>query len=235
MVKLIAHHIDLRSKGSTDNPDRMISVCNKCHTDANHKPGGILYQWMIEEKTVSRGYRDETFMNILRKRLFTAFSDKDVSFTYGNITSADRKSLGLEKSHANDAVAIACGGRVVKDVKETVYYQQIRHSKRSLYEATPRKGKKAPNTKAKRNHKNTKSVTIGRKTKRTFYVYDKVLYLGKVGWISGFGGLSAYVKDENDEYITKPGATYKQIPLSSLKVLSHNNNWLIGARTQIGN
>ena len=232
-VKMTAHHIDFRSEGSTDNPDRMAAVCDACHTGKAHKPGGILYQWMLENKRFSRGYRDMTFMNILRKRLYTAFPDAE--FTYGNITAADRKTLGLEKSHANDAVAVAFPDFRLVDTEKTVHYQQVRGRKRSLHEATARKGRKEPNRTAKRNCKNTVSVTIGRKgCRRIFFVYDKVVYRGQTGWISGFTGQSAYVKDKNNRYIKAPGKAYNQVNLSKLKVVSHNHNWLTGALTPIG-
>ena len=250
-VKIVAHHIDFRSKGATDNPDRMITVCDKCHSTSAHKPGGILYQWMIEDKRMTRGYRDETFMNILRKRLFKAFPD--ASYTYGNITAANRKAMGLTKSHANDAVAIACEGRNIIDTTtvrnandvETVYYQQVRSRKRSLHEANPRKGRKEPNRRAKRNAKNTKAVTINRKVKDkktgktvkrqlTFHVYDKVSLNGQTGWISGFTKKSAYVRDEQNNFIKYTNKEYSNVNLSDLKVISHNNNWLIGPREPIG-
>ena len=232
-VKMTAHHIDFRSEGSTDNPDRMAAVCDACHTEKAHKPGGILYRWMLENKRFSRGYRDMTFMNILRRRLFKAFPDAE--FTYGNITSADRKALGLEKSHANDAVAVAFPDFRLMDNEETVHYQQVRGRKRSLHEATARKGRKEPNRTAKRNRKNTASVMIGRKgNRRVFFVYDRVVYRGQTGWISGFTGQSAYVKDKNNRYIKAPGKAYNQVNLSKLKVVSHNHNWLTGALTPIG-
>ena len=232
-VKMTAHHIDFRSEGSTDNPDRMAAVCDACHTEKAHKPGGILYRWMLENKRFSRGYRDMTFMNILRRRLFKAFPDAE--FTYGNITSADRKALGLEKSHANDAVAVAFPDFRLVDTEETVHYQQVRSRKRSLHEATARKGRREPNRTVKRNRKNTASVMIRREgNRRTFFVYDRVVYRGQTGWISGFTGQSAYVKDKNDRYINAPGKAYNQVNLSELKVISHNHNWLTGALTPIG-
>ena len=232
-VKMTAHHIDFRSEGSTDNPDRMAAVCDACHTEKAHKPGGILYRWMLENKRFSRGYRDMTFMNILRRRLFKAFPDAE--FTYGNITSADRKALGLEKSHANDAVAVAFPDFRLVDTEETVHYQQVRSRKRSLHEATARKGRREPNRTVKRNRKNTASVMIRREgNRRTFFVYDRVVYRGQTGWISGFTGQSAYVKDKNNRYIKAPGKAYNQVNLSKLKVVSHNHNWLTGALTPIG-
>ena len=229
VVKLEAHHIDFKSRGATDNPDRMITVCTACHTGRAHRPGGILYQWMAEGKTVSRGYRDETFMNILRQRLFTAFPC--ARFTYGNVTNADRKALGLPKTHANDAVAIANGPGRISGEEETVYYQQVRSRKRSLYEANPRKGRKAPNRGAVRNAKNTKSITRGG---REYFVFDRVSCLGQTGWITGFAGTSCRVVDACGRYIQYPGKAYTQVNTKDIRVIAHNHNWLCGARVSIG-
>ena len=229
-VKLISHHIDYRSNGSTDNPDRLITICDACHTEAEHLPGGKLDKLMRDNKSKARGLRDATFMNILIKRLKQSFSDN--TFIYGNMTAADRKALRLDKSHANDAVAIALFGLPILDIDdtETVYIQQQRKKKRSLHEANPRKGRSEPNRKAKRNVKNVKSVTTN---KGTYHLLDKVSVNGQAGWITGFTGTSAYVKDINDDYITT-SPKYNQVSLSKMKVLSHNNNWLIGPVTHLG-
>ena len=231
LVKLKAHHIDFKSKGSTDNPDRMATVCDKCHTAAAHKEGGVLYGWMVNGKKFLRGYRDATLMNIMRKRLWQAFSDN--SFTYGNITKADREKLHLFKSHANDSVAIALLRIEVNRLnngEDVVYIQQQRKKKRSLHEANSRKGRKTPNIEAKRNRKNTKSVTV---KGISYCLWDKVYINNKTGWISGFAGSAAYVRDENNEFITVSDK-YKCINLSMLKVLGHNNNWITGPKVQLG-
>jgi len=95
---------------------------------------------------------------------------------------------------------------------------QFRKKKRSLHEATARKGKKKKNSTAKRNEKNTKQVG-------NWCLNDQVRLFGKVGWISGFTGKSCYVKDSDGEYIVIPNKTYKQVNLSSLGFVSRNNNW----------
>ena len=219
-VKLVAHHILFRSRGATDNPKYMVSVCDHCHTTKAHQPGGILYSWMENNKKVTRGLRDATFMNILRQRLFARYPQ--AAFTYGNITAADRKQLRLPKSHANDAVAISLFGKevsAVRDICQTVHYKQVRKSKRSLHEAIPRKGRKHPNTKAVRNKKNTTQVN-------GFKLWDSVLADGKKLFICSFTGTSAYLIDKNGCYVSQPGKTYKQWPLSKLKRLHPNGNWL---------
>lgn len=217
-VKLVVHHIDFKSNGASDNPKRLITVCDQCHTAKAHKPGGLLYQWMLAGKTVSRGYRDATVMNILRKRLMKAFPD--AVFTYGNITAADRKTLGLDKSHCNDAVAIAAHGmNAITDIPDATYYKQLRKQKRSLHEANPRKGRKEPNHDAKRNAKNTRRVG-------NVCLNDKVRVFGQFGWVSGFSGKSnAYVKNKDGDYIKIPGKPYISVPLKELRVRARCNNW----------
>ncbi|RXS72591.1 hypothetical protein [Blautia faecicola] len=175
---------------------------------------------MLDGKKFSRGYRDATTMNILRKRLKAAFPE--AVFTYGNITAADRKILKLEKSHANDAVAIAAHGLgQVSTTADTTYYRQLRKQKRSLHEATPRKGIREPNRDAKRNKKNTSHVGNS-------YLNDKVKVYGQTGWVSGFSGSSSvYVRDRNGRYLTVHGKNYKLIPVRDLHVHAHSNNWAV--------
>ena len=237
--KLHVHHILYRSQGASDNPQYMATVCSSCHTTENHLPGGVLYQWMQEQKKFTRGLRDATFMNILRKRLTKAFPD--AVFTYGNITKVDRAKLKLPKNHGNDATAIALvrtGVTSVKDKEPVLYIQQVRRKKRSLHEETPRKGRKEPNRKAARNSKNTKAVTFtkrrgGKKVSVTACLFDRVELNGKKGWISGFTGTSCYMKDAEDNYIRTSGK-YNQVSLSKLRILHHCGNWVIGARKPLG-
>lgn len=94
----------------------------------------------------------------------------------------------------------------------------ILKKKRSLHEATARKGRKEPNRTQKRNSKNTPYY-------KGFWLNDKVSVLGQVGYITGFTSGSAYIKNKNDEYITLPSKSYKQVGMTNLKLLSHNNNW----------
>ena len=95
----------------------------------------------------------------------------------------------------------------------------VRKKKRSLHEAIPRKGRKAPNRTAKRNSKNTKHL-------KGIFLGDTVSAFGKRGYVSGFTGTSGfYVKTIGGEYITKPGRTYKQVSYKDITFVCHNNNW----------
>lgn len=237
--KLHVHHILYRSNGAADDPQYLATVCSECHTTKNHQPGEILYQWMQEGKKFTRGCRDATFMNILRKRLIKAFPK--AVFTYGNITKVDRERFNLPKSHGNDATAIALVKTsipAVKDHEPVVYIQQMRRKKRSLHEETARKGRTEPNRTAKRNSKNTKAVTVtkGRGKKKramTACLFDRVELDGKKGWITGFTGTACYVKDQVDGYI-RLSDRYNQVSISKLQILHHCGNWVIGAERPLG-
>lgn len=82
-----------------------------CHTPEAHWEGGNLYQMMQEAKPVTRGLRDATMMNVVRKHLIQVFPKAEI--TYGNITKADREAILLPKSHANDAIVVATKGNPV--------------------------------------------------------------------------------------------------------------------------
>ena len=243
-VKLIAHHIDMRVEGATDRPDSLITVCTECHTTAAHKPGGILYEWKQKNKKKARGYRDATFMNILQKRLVETYRQEKriVEFTYGNFTAVDRRKLLLEKNHANDAVAIA-GHRCssIEDSAKTLYYKQVRSKKRSLHEATPRKGRMIPNRAAKRNEKNTKQVVMTKKDKRgekaslVLHPWDKVYWNGTSYWLASFAckGSAAYLVNFSGDYVKTPSKKTDakpapaKVPCSKLYLSKQTYGWII--------
>ena len=213
---LHTHHIVYRSGGGTDRADNLITVCSDCHTSKNHKQGGILWKWMKEHKNVKQ-YKEPPFMNTLRIRTFKKYPNAEI--TYSSKTSPRRKELGLEKTHYNDAIAIT-GVKSIKENPNSVFFvKQFRKKKRSLHEATSRKGRKFPNVTQKRSSKNTKEL-------RGWYLNDEVACFGKRGWISGFTGTSsAYIVDGNGQYIQMPNKNYKQVTLNIVTRICHNNTW----------
>lgn len=214
---LQTHHIIYRSNGGTDRVDNLITVCTDCHTSKNHQKGGILYKWQEQHKKVKQ-YKEPPFMNTIRKRIFARYPNAHT--TYGSETTPHRKELGLEKTHYNDAITISGITNIKEDPKEWLLIKQFRKKKRSLHEATARKGRKEPNCFQKRNSKNTPFY-------RGFYLNDKVKVFGhgQIGYITGFTSGGAYVKNVDGEYITIPNKSYKQVSIKYLKLLSHNNNW----------
>ncbi len=212
---LQTHHIIYRSHDGGNAASNLITVCTNCHTHENHQEGNILWKWMVEKKKTKR-YKEGPFMNILRRRVFDQYSDAHI--TYGSITTPRRKELQLEKTHYNDAVAATGITNIKENTDHVLYIKQFRKKKRSLHEATARKGREEKNRTAKRNEKNTKSVG-------SWHLNDKVCVFGQVGWISGFSGQSCYVKNIQGDYIMVPSKSYKQVNLSSLELICHNNNW----------
>lgn len=128
---LMLHHIVFREQGGTDTPSNLITLCNKCHTPANHKKGKLLYNWMLEGKKV-KGFKDSTFMSMVRWRLVNYLNsiDLETNHTYGFKTKSKRIDLKLEKSHFNDAFCIAGGNNQIRT--EPFFVEQIRRNNRSL-------------------------------------------------------------------------------------------------------
>lgn len=217
---LRTHHILYRTEGGTDRADNLITVCTDCHTSERHKPGGVLHQWMLKQRKVPQ-YKDPTFMNIVRKRMFSQYPYARI--TYGSETSPRRKYLGLEKTHYNDAITISGINYIAENTPSYFYYKQFRKKKRSLHESIPRKGKKAKNVESVRNNKNVKY-------RNGYYLGDKVLYNGTCGWIYGYSGgersKEFLVRDINGD-VLKMKSRKNSLTLngSVIKLIQHENNW----------
>ncbi len=119
------HHIQYKSNGGTDSPNNLITLCNKCHTAANHKQGKFLYEWQTEKPKI-RGFKDATFMTIVRWRLVNFI---ECLHTYGYITKTERIENSMEKTHYNDAFIIS-GGTVQQRI-DTIIFEQVRRNNRS--------------------------------------------------------------------------------------------------------
>ena len=120
---LEVHHIGYWKQDRTDRPGNLITLCAKCHNSNNHKDGGKLYGM----KPVQKPLKDATFMSTIRWKLVNALM---CDYTYGYITKSKRVSLGLEKTHYNDAFCIA--GGINQQRIEPIYFEQNRRNNRSL-------------------------------------------------------------------------------------------------------
>jgi hypothetical protein len=205
------HHIKYQSNGGTNTPNNLITLCNKCHTTPNHKQGKFLYEWQTNKPKI-RGFKDATFMSIVRWRLVNFM---DCLHTYGYITKNNRIKHGIEKSHYNDAFVIANGSTQIRI--EPMVFEQVRRNNRSLekfYDAkyidirngekvsagdlncgrrTRNKSKNSENLKLYRGQK----ISDGQRrirTKRYFYQpNDLVKYDGKIYTVKGTQNGGKYV------------------------------------------
>lgn len=94
------HHIISRSNGGTDKPNNLALLHEKCHKTLHKKKN-------FSKLKKNKQYKAETWMNIIRNRFQKDLPDIEVTFGY--ITNIVRNSLGLDKTHYNDAFVIAGG------------------------------------------------------------------------------------------------------------------------------
>ena len=103
---LCQHHIGYRHGDRSNRPSNLLTVCTHCHTPANHKPGGKLW----DLKPAGKLKADAAFMNTVRYRITEmfreTFPDIPVNTVYGAMTAAERKMRNIPKSHSNDAYAM---------------------------------------------------------------------------------------------------------------------------------
>lgn len=102
---LHAHHLKYRSLGGTNRMGNLVTVCDRCHTPANHQKGGLL--WKLMDKYKVKNFKGATFMTSVRWQMYdelkTMFPDTEIHLTYGSRTKEARRLLGVRKSHINDA------------------------------------------------------------------------------------------------------------------------------------
>ena len=129
-IKLEVHHIVYRSKGGSDSEANLVTLCTKCHTAKNHQEGGILYEWMLQKKSMG-SLKEATYMNILASRLKQRYPQAEICFGYD--TAEKRKELGLAKTHHNDAFVVGGGvDETTKRVESPTNFKQKRRHDRSL-------------------------------------------------------------------------------------------------------
>lgn len=120
---LEVHHLAYYKGDRSNRPGNLTTLCNKCHVPKNHLKKGFLYGWSSKVKS----FKDSTFMSIVRWRLTNILGSKS---TYGYITKSNRISLGLEKTHYNDAFCIAKGS--IQKRIEPIIFTQIKRNNRSM-------------------------------------------------------------------------------------------------------
>ncbi len=126
--QLHCHHIIYRSKGGTNQPANLLTVCTGCHTPANHLPGGALHKLMTEASQPF--FKGGFFMSALNKWL-----PKHLEFTRtdGFETTYRRDEvLGWGKEHFIDALVIAGADKDTERLNVTVERTKLRINNRSL-------------------------------------------------------------------------------------------------------
>ncbi|MBF0259120.1 MAG: HNH endonuclease [Desulfamplus sp.] len=209
---LQCHHVKPRTKGGTDKLSNLMTLCELCH-DRHHKEGIKLpmqkSSFYISATHVQQG---KNYLQVELSRI------APLRTTFGYITSYYRNKAGIEKSHVNDAVIIADKEAFPLDWQ--IQTKHVQSRKRSLHEATARRGRKTPNQTQQRNNKNVFTL-------KGFNRWDTVQYKGNVGFVSGFtGGSSCRIVDIEGNYIKNPKKKYTQVSLRDVSRI-HGNKTII--------
>lgn len=121
---LEVHHVIYLSNGGTNTPSNLITLCKGCHAD--------LHSGEYELKGKRSKTKHATHMGIIKSQLKICW---DFTETYGYETKFKREQvLELDKTHANDAIAICCEeGQYVKSMG---YMYKKRHVSSGDYQQT---------------------------------------------------------------------------------------------------
>jgi N6-L-threonylcarbamoyladenine synthase len=134
--KLLVMTLD--GNGTSNAPNNLVCVCSECAAEINKgkKP------MPKEREKAYRGLKDAAFMGIMRdallERMKTELVGTPIKKTVGAVTKGVRESMGMRKSHINDAFCIA-GNTGAKRTDETWFMRPVRSHNRKLHEANVRK------------------------------------------------------------------------------------------------
>ena len=160
--RLNVHHRESRQTGG-DRPANLVTLCEICH-DKYHT--GEIRPQLTKP---GNGFKAATFMSMVRWKLVERLKENgfNVTVAYGYQTKSKRITLGLEKSHLNDAFVIADG--TTQPRTGTSYtVRQVRKCNRKLF-------------KGERSHiRNTAPREVF-----GFRQWDKVNYQGRVLFVKG--------------------------------------------------
>ena len=123
------HHLGYWKEDRTNRLNNLATVCTKCHTSKNHKPGGKLYGLGPITKKMSSA----AFMNSIKYQIIEQIKKNynlPVSVTFGALTKRTRNDKNIIKSHANDAYCM--GTYHPKHRAKTITYQKRRRNNRVL-------------------------------------------------------------------------------------------------------
>ena len=113
--RLQVHHKVFRSQNGKDTLDNLVVVCQTCHKQIHE--GFIQPKWKGKQQDI---LRHSTQLNVIVAYLETFLNTLGliVQTTYGFVTKVDRRSSGLDKTHYNDAIAIALGNSSLKTISQ---------------------------------------------------------------------------------------------------------------------
>ena len=104
-VPMEIEHLTPKSRGGSNTVDNLAISCHECNQKKNNLTAEEFGYPKVRKRTLIP-LKNSAFMNIVRWKLAQL---TEAAYTFGYITKKNRISLGLDKSHANDAFVIAGG------------------------------------------------------------------------------------------------------------------------------
>jgi 5-methylcytosine-specific restriction endonuclease McrA len=104
-VPLEVEHIVPKSRGGTDRVSNLTISCRACNVEKGNQTAKEFGYPTIQQQA-KQPLKAAACLNTIRWRLVEKL---EAEHTYGYVTKYQRKKLGLEKSHVNDAFVIAGG------------------------------------------------------------------------------------------------------------------------------
>jgi hypothetical protein len=160
-LPLEVEHIIPRSRGGTDSVSNLTLSCEECNRKKNTMTAEEFGYPHIQTQA-KKSLKETAVVNNIRWEIVETLG---AEHTYGYITKYDRKKLGLEKSHINDAFVIAGGTTQERCCPYKVV--QVRRGNRSL----------------QLNRKGVKPAI--RRQRYTIQPYDRVRYKNKTYLVKG--------------------------------------------------
>lgn len=148
-----ARHIVWRFRGGSDRPRNLVTLCEECC--------GKVAVGEIEVATVAEAYRWAARVNVMRAHWY---KQAGLAHMTGWQTKESRESLGLLKTHANDALAVVHAAFEVPvktdRLPRLMRGRYMRSKNRSLHRQNPQKGGVRPRANVNRYLVNKAGVRI---------------------------------------------------------------------------
>ncbi|WQJ53426.1 MAG: HNH endonuclease [Wendovervirus sonii] len=191
---LEVHHIKFKSQGGTNDINNLITLCHDCHHKLHENKFKI-------KKIKSFNFKAAAGVQTMKKSLIKMLNEfyKNVEETFGYITKINRIQHNIEKSHSNDAFAIA--GNF--DAKRLMYHYKFVQKKRHERSIHLKKFAKGG---IRRSNIAPKNIAGS-----IFKKGDFVLYNGIKCFISGSSNGYVVLKDINLNKVIKEKISYKKL------------------------
>ncbi len=152
-----AHHVIWRSKGGSDTPENLITLCKNCHEKVHKRPK---IDAKVKElfKGIKKRFARTTLLNTIMPEFYRWLREEfsQVFITYGYETKDKRFELKLKKKHFIDAYLISLKNipKSIPDFDDIIVYQfmQFRRHHRQIIHASRERNYKLQNKIVAKNH-----------------------------------------------------------------------------------